>query len=68
MGENPTFTIGENHLADYTREEYRQLLGYIPRNEPHESRYLEAVKEVDVNALPSSVDWRTKGAVTPVKD
>jgi hypothetical protein len=30
LDENSPYTVGENHLADWTHEEYKRLLGYIP--------------------------------------
>jgi KDEL-tailed cysteine endopeptidase len=59
-----TFTVGINKFADWTKEEYRRLLGYksmraIAKN--------TAALPVNVS-IPSSVDWRTEGAVNPVKD
>jgi hypothetical protein len=66
LDENSTFTVGENHLADWTHEEYKRLLGYIPNPALRESL---PTKTVDENlTLPDSVDWRDAGAVTAVKD
>jgi KDEL-tailed cysteine endopeptidase len=60
-----TYTVGLNSFADLTNEEYRQRytvrLGTSSRT-PTSFRY------ENVTAIPSSVDWRTRGAVTPVKD
>merc|ERR1712019_11371 len=54
-------------FADKTHEEYKQALGYKPR-----SLYgdLPKVGEHVHSGKPavSSIDWTTKGAVTPVKD
>merc|ERR1712022_4108 len=54
-------------FADKTHEEYKQVLGYKPR-----SLYgdLPKVGEHVHSGKPavSSIDWTTKGAVTPVKD
>ena len=58
-----TFTLAPNKFADYTPAEYKRLLGYrrVPKNDA-------TYAEFDLTAVPTSVDWRTKGAVTPVKD
>ena len=48
-----------------THEEYRERLGYNP-NIYRESKPVP--KLLDTNDLPTSVDWRSKDAVTPVKD
>lgn len=60
-----TFTLGLNKFADYTPEEYRKLLGYkrVPKNSNGLFFKADPTKEI-----PASVDWRTEGAVTPVKD
>jgi KDEL-tailed cysteine endopeptidase len=60
-----TFTVGINKFADWTKEEYKRLLGY-----KSQMRRLPATTtEVPLNvSIPASVDWRTEGAVNPVKD
>merc|ERR1719440_2681585 len=45
-------TVGHNQFSDWTTAEYKKLLGYKPR----------------ADNLESSVNWVTKGAVTPVKN
>jgi C1A family cysteine protease len=53
--------------ADKTAEEYKQVLGYKPRNLygdlPKVGSHVHSGKPA-----VSSIDWSTKGAVTPVKD
>ena len=57
-----TFSMAPNKFADYSRAEYKRLLGYKKSTDAH-------VKTFELfEAIPDSVDWRTKGAVTPVKD
>ncbi|CAG2176840.1 unnamed protein product, partial [Oppiella nova] len=59
-----TFRLGVNQFADMTNEEYRQLLN-LKVNANHVNKtYAE---DVDDLTLPISIDWRTKGVVTPVK-
>ena len=68
LEENSTFTVGPNKFADWTPEEFKRLLGYIPRT-PEEKAESEKPTTLKQNiSLPASVDWRTVGAVTPVKD
>ena len=59
-----TFRLGINKFTDYTPEEYKVLLGYKPQSKP---MTLEASYLSEENT-PASIDWREKGAVTPVKD
>jgi cathepsin L len=59
-----TFTLGVNNLADYTNEEYQQLLGF----RSSKSVSGAAVHSHRAKGIPASFDWRTKGAVTPVQD
>lgn len=60
--EQSSFTVGHNLFSTWTHEEYKRLLGfrYPNNNETLEYTVLEE------NASP--VDWRTMGAVNPVKD
>ncbi|KAJ1690372.1 hypothetical protein LUZ63_014527 [Rhynchospora breviuscula] len=60
-----TFKLGLNKYADLTNQEFRALLaGFIPRTGKQPStpfRYENVMP-------PSSIDWRSRGAVTSVKD
>jgi len=60
------FELGINHLATWTHEEYKGLLGYKPEmhtgKEIHESHYSSW------GAPAADADWRAKGAVTAVKN
>jgi len=60
-----TFRLGVNQFADMTNEEYRQLLNFkVPLNQVNVTF---AEEKVDPS-LADTVDWRTKGVVTHVKD
>jgi len=64
-----SFTMGVNRFADRTNAEYRQLLGLKRKSQGvstpfAEGRYMSTIKK----STPASWDWRTKGAVTDVKD
>jgi C1A family cysteine protease len=60
--------MGVNQFTDLTQQEFSDLyLGYIPRsNEYARSRNYHVAPAGQV--LADSLDWRTKGAVTPIKD
>jgi cathepsin L len=65
---NDDVQFGENQFADLTTDQYRVTagLGYKANamtNLPH-----LGVHEYNGEELAASVDWTTKGAVTPVKD
>jgi len=68
---NSTVTLGINQFADLTADEFQAQFtgGYVPQTgEPEEGRRLEGENKRFLGSLPASVDWRTKGAVTPVKN
>jgi len=56
-------TVGVNHMADWTTSEYKKLLGY-----KHELKATQNATLLDESNLADSVNWVTKGAVTPVKN
>jgi C1A family cysteine protease len=57
------YQMGVNKFTDMTAAEFKKRLGYRPKQ--NRQRKVEILHET---ASPSSVDWRSKGAVTPVKD
>jgi len=58
-----TYTKGINQFSDLTKEEFKsKILMTLPELNPTGEKFVN-----NVNATPSSVDWRGK-AVTPVKD
>jgi len=57
-------TVGLNQFSDWTHAEYKKLLGYKSR----QNVSAEEPELLDVSNLADAVDWRTKGAVTPVKN
>merc|ERR1712195_467179 len=59
------YTVGVNQFADMTLTEYkRTMLGYNALRKP----VITETDLLDESNLAGSVDWTTKGAVTPVKN
>ncbi len=65
----PSYSLGLNNLADLTHEEFktRYLATKPPRRSENNLLKTENFKYGDVDP-PASIDWRSKGAVTAVKD
>ena len=58
-----TYRQGLNYMAAHTKAEYTRLLGFRPSN------HARAKNFVPLKSTPvAEIDWRTKGAVTHVKD
>ena len=67
VNEDPTstYTAGHNQFSDWTKEEFTAILGLKNMEMPE---IQEDEMDVDMNGVPSSVDWRDQGMVTPVKN
>ena len=59
-----TFRVGVNKFADWTPAEFKRILSYKPLYKKG-GKVQQAANE---NAIPTDIDWRTKGAVNAVKD
>lgn len=57
-----SFSLGINKFADWTQEEYRKL------RSPGRAKRKGAGQPLKAINIPSNVDWRQDGAVTPVLD
>jgi len=57
-----SFDLGVNSMMDYTEDEWKIMNGY-----KHEMKTEIDVVHIDEN-FDTAVDWRTKNAVTPVKN
>jgi len=64
---NNEFRLGLNRFADLTNEEYRAMF-MGTRKKKLASRNSARYAFRDGETLPTTVDWREKGAVAPVKD
>jgi len=63
-----TFTVGHNKFSHMNSDEFKEFVqagGFKPTGMVSTNVLLPPK---DASALPASVDWTTKGAVTPVKD
>lgn len=59
---NPSYTVAVNQFAGLTQEEFQQTyLSLIPAERTGKSH-------IDFNTNVADIDWRDKGAVSPVKD
>lgn len=59
------FTVGHNKFSAMTEDEKQRHFGFRGMNARLEAREPKILDETDI---PTSVDWREKGAVTNVKD
>lgn len=59
------YTLGVNAFSDLTEEEFKEKYvgGYKNLGKTSCSKFMGSSKE-----MPAEIDWRTKNAVTPVKD
>ncbi|KAL2465276.1 Cysteine proteinases superfamily protein [Abeliophyllum distichum] len=65
---NRPYKLGINAFADQTNEEFRAARNGLKMPSKEKSSEITSFKYENVTAVPSSMDWRKKGAVTPVKD
>ncbi|CAM0952218.1 unnamed protein product [Alopecurus aequalis] len=67
---NNKFRLGVNQFADIINEEFRTT----KTNKGYKANHMRVLstgfryENASLEALPATVDWRAKGAVTPVKD
>ena len=62
-----TYTLGHNHMSDWTDDEYFNILNFVmPENYEPDKRNVEVFSDDD--DLPDYVNWVEAGGVTPVKN
>jgi len=64
-----SYTLGHNQFSHLSFEEFRDYVKLGLDRPAYDSKaaFVHAAP-ADLSALPASIDWTTKGAVTPVKD
>jgi len=62
----PKTTFAVNKFADLSREEFKEL--FLMQNLPVYRPEAEEFESENITDVPTTFDWRTKGACTPVKD
>jgi len=62
-----SFDVGVNQFADWTNEEFQRFNG-LPAEAQSSNASATFMPPSNMPTLPTSVDWRSKGYVTPVKD
>ncbi|KAK3013515.1 hypothetical protein RJ639_010015 [Escallonia herrerae] len=63
-----TYTLRINEFADMTKEEFKASRTRYKRSSNLKSSKLASFKYENVTVVPTTMDWRLKGAVTPIKD
>jgi cathepsin L len=62
-----TYRQGLNHMSDFTKDEYKKLLGFKTARTPSTTAEYFPHMHVEVNDV-EDIDWKALGAVTRVKD
>ncbi|WJX43870.1 hypothetical protein P8452_30918 [Trifolium repens] len=68
VANNKRYTLGVNQFADLTNDEFIASRNKFKGHMCSSITKTTSFKYENVSAIPSSVDWRKKGAVTPVKN
>ena len=65
---NKPYKLGINAFTDLTNEEFRAAHNGYRMSSHQGSSRTKSFRYENVTAVPASIDWRTKGAVTHIKD
>jgi C1A family cysteine protease len=68
MYSNSGWTMAVNKFADMTANEWRSVYSRPYNRSPTQKQKQKQSMALPSSALPSSVDWSSQGAVTPVKN
>ncbi|KAK6183413.1 hypothetical protein SNE40_010902 [Patella caerulea] len=63
-----TFWLAVNQFADMTNEEFVSTMNINKMTSERSGEENTEFKDVDIRSLPTEVDWRAKGYVTPVSN
>jgi len=67
--QNHTYTLGMNEMGDMTHAEFKATkLGYKKIDRSYARAKNSAGPHQHIKDIPKQVDWRTVGAVTPIKN
>lgn len=62
-----SYKLGVNAFADQTNQEFSMARNGLKFSSPLQTK-ITSFRYENVTAIPSTMDWRKKGAVTPIKD
>lgn len=65
---NRAYKLSVNEFADQTNEEFKATRNGFKFPSTQRLGQTTPFRHEDVTTVPSSMDWRKKGAVTPIKD
>lgn len=65
---NKPYKLGFNQFTDLTSDEFREIYNGYKMPTSSSSSTAKSFRYENATVVPTSLDWRTKGVVTPVKD